>query len=234
MKGNHVIIVVIVCMMVLLLQMQHIWVREEVVVTGVSDLPTIIIDAGHGGEDGGAVGITGAIESHINLAIALNLEQLLLFYGIEPILLRREDTSLDDGTGATVRERKTADLKQRVALVNDIGKETDAILLSIHQNFFQEEKYQGAQVFYTSQGEEFATQLQELLRISLNSDNNRSAKPVESSVYLMNQILVSGYLIECGFLSNYEEATLLESDEYQLKIACAITAGLFQQQSRLI
>lgn len=190
--------------------------------------PTIIIDAGHGGEDGGAVSDQGAIESHINLAIALDLEQVLALYGRESLLLREEDLSLHNEEATTFQEMKRSDLENRVAMVNQVDQ---GLLISIHQNAFPQSKYSGAQVFYTPDAQDLAVQLQKILRDSLDENNKRSSKPVDSGIYLMNHVTCPALLVECGFLSNPAEAALLETEGYQRKIACAIATALLQQSA---
>lgn len=218
---------VVFCVLLLILQLNiKIFQKQKAYVGDFTQVPTIIIDAGHGGEDGGAVALSGAIESEINLQIALTLEQLLLFYGIEPILLREEDISLHQESAITLKEKKSSDLKERVALVNGYK---NGFLISIHQNSYTEPEYHGAQVFYTKGNEEFGRHLQELLRVGLDPDNQRVSKQVESSIYLMNHIDVSGVLVECGFLSNPQEAARLTTESYQKSIACVITVSLLLQ-----
>lgn len=211
-----------------ILQLGYLFLRKNQTQVGeFTDEIVILIDPGHGGEDGGAVSVLGDAESHINLAIALKLEQLLLFYGTEPILLRSEDISLHDPSAETIKEKKSSDLKNRVDLVNNYD---NAFLLSIHQNSYTEEQYHGAQVFYNDiQGENnlfFSEQLQELLRIHLDSENTRVCKPIDSNIYLMNHITVPAVLVECGFLSNFSEAKLLATSDYQQSLACIMAVAL--------
>ncbi len=170
MKSRFFLVFGICFVFFLLLQCKRFFWQQDAVPTARSDQYTIIIDPGHGGEDGGAVSVLGDVESHINLAIALKLEQVLLFYGIEPVVLRREDISLHDPQATTIKEKKSTDLKNRVALVNHIE---NGFLLSIHQNIFTEEKYAGAQVFYNPEAQEFASLFQDLLRENLDPQNNR-------------------------------------------------------------
>ncbi|MFI3252865.1 MAG: N-acetylmuramoyl-L-alanine amidase [Eubacteriales bacterium] len=223
MKSKYYLLSAIFLVFSLLLQLKHLFFTEDVQVSTAPENPTILIDAGHGGEDGGAVSVTGSIESNINLAIALDLKQLLLFYGIEPVLLREEDISLHDPELLTVKEKKTSDLKNRVEIVNQYE---NPLLLSIHQNIYTEEKYFGAQVFYTEEAQVFAQNLQDLLCEYLNPENTRVSKAVDPSLYLFNHIEASGILVECGFLSNNTEASLLDTPEYQLKIACVLLASI--------
>ncbi len=184
---------------------------------------TIVIDAGHGGEDGGAVGITGTKESRINLEISKRLDQLLIFCGYQTRMIRNDDSSVYT-EGKSLSEKKVSDLKQRVKMVQSAEP---AILISIHQNHFSDERYTGSQVFYakTSGSKELALLLQSTLCDTLDPGNNRTAKEADS-VYLLKQISCPGVLIECGFLSNCEEEIRLLDPDYQKKIVCSITNAL--------
>lgn len=215
---------IVFCVFLLILQLNLDFYHKRKSYVGDFDPSyTIIIDPGHGGEDGGAVSLLGEVESEMNLSIALTLEQLLLFYGIVPVLLREEDVSLHEDTATTIKEKKSSDLKQRVSIVN--GYE-NGFLLSIHQNSYTESQYHGAQVFYNLEGESFGEHLQELLRVGLDPENQRVSKLVDSSIYLMNHVEVPAVLVECGFLSNPQEAEQLASKEYQKRIACVLAVGL--------
>lgn len=182
---------------------------------------TVIIDAGHGGEDGGAVSCTGRPESSYNLEIALRLNDLMHLMGIHTKMTRKTDISIYT-QGQTIASKKVSDLKNRVAIVN--GTE-NALLLSIHQNTFSESQYHGAQVFYTSKGDgmELARNLQEAFCRTVNHGSNRKCKRGEG-VYLLEHIDKPGILIECGFLSNPEEEAKLREKTYQQKLICVITA----------
>lgn len=186
--------------------------------------PVLVLDAGHGGEDGGAVSLTGVAESGINLAITLRVDQLLGFCGAPPVVLREEDVSLHDQGADTLREKKASDLRNRVQAVEQVG---DAVLLSVHQNTFTDKKYHGAQVFYapTEGSRALAETMQEALRAALDPENSRQAKPIPDSVYLMNHVSCPAVLVECGFLSNPEEEALLRSADYQTRLA-AVLAGV--------
>ena len=188
---------------------------------------TLIIDPGHGGEDGGAVSVSGKSESQINLAIALELDQLMGFYGVPTVMTRSTDVSIHDPEASTLREKKVSDLHNRVARIEETEH---AVLLSVHQNTFPDGKYHGAQVFY-SNGElsqPLAQLTQETLRAALDPGNTREAKPIPDSVYLMNHITCPAILVECGFLSNAEEELLLQSGAYQTKLASALAASWLQ------
>jgi len=180
-----------------------------------------IIDAGHGGVDGGATSCTGKLESAFNLEIAVRLNDLMHFLGYDTKMIRREDVSIYT-KGETIAQKKASDLKERVRICNETE---GAILLSIHQNNFSDSRYSGAQVFYptTDGSKELAKKMQnELIRV-LNPGSNRNIKKADG-VYLMEHIQCPGILIECGFLSNPEEEAKLRSPEYQKQLCCVIAA----------
>lgn len=185
----------------------------------------IIIDAGHGGEDGGATSCTGMLESGLNLEIALRLNDLFHLLGYDTRMIRTTDTSIYI-KGDTIAQKKVSDLKERVRIVNETE---NALLLSIHQNNFSDGKYSGAQVFYASTdgSEILAKQLQSAFVTTLNPGSNRKSKKSDG-VYLMENIDCTGVLIECGFLSNVEEEAKLRSSEYQRKLCCVIAATVSQ------
>ena len=170
----------------------------------------LLLDAGHGGEDGGAVSVTGKPESGINLAI-----------GVNTILTRQNDTSLTDKNSKTLAQMKRTDLNNRVKLVNS---QQNAILISIHQNFFFGSNNTGSQVFFapTEGSELLALRCQQILVQKLDPSNHRQAKKISSDIYLMNHVICPAILVECGFLSNQAEAHKLEEAGYQTKLAAAI------------
>ena len=186
---------------------------------------TIIIDAGHGGEDGGAVSVTGEKESIINLQISLRLNDLLHLMGYQTRMIRTTDESVAD-SGDTIAARKAADLKVRARTVNETR---NAILISIHQNTFPQDRYHGAQIFYApdENSRKMAEILQKAFVDTLNPGSNRRAKKADG-IYLMQNIQNPGVLIECGFVSNHREEALLKSKKYQQKICCVIVASLGQ------
>lgn len=192
----------------------------------------LILDAGHGGEDGGAVSITGAPESQINLAIVLKLRDILGLYGVDPVLLRETDVSLHDESASTLREKKRSDLKNRVAAVENLE---GGILLSIHQNTYTASQYHGAQVFYapTEGSQELAELLQASIQAALQPDNQRAAKRIPESVYLMNHISCPAALVECGFLTNAEEEAKLRQDGYQKQLAATLAGALLRVEDDL-
>lgn len=190
---------------------------------------SVIIDAGHGGEDGGAVSISGVPESGINLAIALKLDHLLGLYGVQTKVLRTTDRSLHDSSATTLREKKVSDLHNRVTMIEATP---NATLISIHQNTYQSAKYHGAQVFYTN-GDlslSFAKTTQETLKNVLDPSNTRVPTKIPDSVYLMKHVTCRAILVECGFLSNPGEDQKLQTPVYQSKIAAALAGAYLQFQ----
>ena len=181
----------------------------------------IVLDAGHGGEDGGATSCTGVLESGINLEITLRLRDLLHLLGRETRMIRTSDISVYT-KGGSIAQKKMSDLKERVRIVNTTP---NAMLLSIHQNNFSDSRYSGAQVFYadTQGSERLAKVLQCALISSLNKGSNRKCKQSDG-VYLMEHISCPGILVECGFLSNPAEEARLRSPDYQRKLCCVIAA----------
>lgn len=189
--------------------------------TPVTGRKCVVIDAGHGGEDGGATSCTGVLESKINLQIALKLEDLLHLLGVNTVMIRSTDCSVYT-QGDTIASKKVSDLKERVRIVNETE---NAILISIHQNHYSDSRYSGAQVFYAStQGSEtLAGEMQAALIHTLNQGSNRQTKKADG-IYLMKNITCTGVLVECGFLSNPTEEAKLLDEEYQKKLCCVLAS----------
>lgn len=188
----------------------------------------IVIDPGHGGEDGGAVAQDGTPESAYNLEISRRLRDMLQLLGYETKMTRDSDVSIYT-KGETLSQKKISDLKERVKLINETE---GAVLLSIHQNYYSDGKYCGAQVFYakTDGSEQLAKQLQSTFTSALDPANRRQAKK-SSGVYLMEKVSCPGVLIECGFLSNPEESEKLKNAEYQKRLSMVIAATTSQYLS---
>lgn len=185
----------------------------------------LIIDPGHGGVDGGAVSADGTVESQINLAIGLRMEEIAQLLDVETVMTRRENVDLHDENAATIRQQKTSDLKNRVAQVNKVS---GGVLVSLHQNSLpQVPSVHGAQVFYG--GVEGSQALAETVQTALNSTINDQIKEVKaagSGVYLLKNVKVPAILVESGFLSNQDEAALLNSETHQTRLALTILASV--------
>ncbi len=181
----------------------------------------VVVDAGHGGDDPGKVGVNDVEEKEVNLAIAKKVEALLKKEKIETVMTRETDTMLGGQSGKIT---KVGDMKARVAKIN---KAAPALAVSIHQNSYHQEGVMGAQVFYYSHSEEGkqAAELMQKALLVLNTENNRKAK-ANDSYYLLKRTEAPTIIVECGFLSNWEEAELLKDEEYQEKVAGAIAEGI--------
>ncbi len=190
-----------------------------------SYFPNIIIDAGHGGIDSGAVGINNVFEKDINLDIALKLKDFLKASGFNVKMTREKDVSIHNDDSASIRGKKISDLKNRLEMVN---KDPNNLLISIHQNKFENSKYKGAQAFY-SKNNPLSKELAESIRASflglLQKDNSREIKPSPPGVFLLNKATVPAVIIECGFLSNNEDLKNLLDPSYQGKVAFSIYCG---------
>ncbi len=193
----------------------------------VKNKPVIIVDAGHGGFDGGASTDDGVSEKGINLNIALYLKDYLNFFGFQVVMTRETDTSTEDEGLTTIRSRKSSDLHNRMALME---KTENSIFVSIHQNHYSSSQYSGAQVFYSGnfseQSSVLAQNIQESIVYYLQPGNTRQIKPCGTSVYLIYNAVKPAVLVECGFLSNYEEAENLKTEDYQRKMAFSIALGI--------
>lgn len=188
------------------------------------DRPCVVIDAGHGGKDPGKVGIDGSLEKDINLQIALKLQKFLEMQDVEAVLTRDSDEGLYD---ENTSNKKVQDMKNRVALIEE---KKPALTVSIHQNSYHEEYVHGAQVFYyagSEKSKELAQRIQQVMALQLDRDNARQAK-ANDSYYLLKKTSSPIVIVECGFLSNYEEAQKLSSDLYQEKVAWAIHLAIMQ------
>lgn len=182
---------------------------------------TVVIDPGHGGADPGKIGVNDAKEKEINLEIAKKVKKMLEDKGVKVIMTREEDQMLStDGEGS----HKVQDMKERVRLINEAMPD---MAVSIHQNSYSAGEVRGAQVFYythSTDGEKMAETMQKAL-LSLDKDNRRQAK-ADSTYYLLRRTEVPTIIVECGFLSNYEEAEKLVTRKYQKEVAEAIVKGI--------
>ena len=191
-----------------------------------SSAPVVIIDAGHGGMDGGAIGIDGQIEKEINLSIALKLDTMLRAYGFQTIMTRDSDVSIHSPDAKTVRQQKTSDLKNRLKLLEDTSS---GILISIHQNKYSQSSAHGTQVFYGKncpESKELAEMLQKTITGYLQPENAREIKQATKDIYILYQATKPAVMVECGFLSNAAEADKLTDEEYQDQIAFSICTAL--------
>lgn len=194
--------------------------------TLLSQKPIIVIDAGHGGMDGGCVSVNDKCEKDINLNILLTLRDVATVMGYEPVCTRETDISIHDEGIEGLSNQKKSDMENRLEIIN---KYENAIAVSIHQNQFTDEKYSGAQMFYSPKvigSEQLADIMQKQFVAKLQPDNEREIKQVGDELYLLNNAECPAVMIECGFLSNHDEAEKLESEEYQKQVAFTIFSGI--------
>ena len=185
-----------------------------------------ILDAGHGGEDGGAVAFDGTAEKDLNLAVCNNISLYFDIFGIDYVIIRDGDYSVGDTSLETIRKRKASDIYKRYEIINSYD---NSILLSIHQNMFSVEKYYGTQVFYDgkfSESEELSEILQFTVKNALQPDNNRKIKKTDKSIYLLYEAQRPSVMVECGFMSNVNELERLKTAEYQSQLSYFITKGI--------
>lgn len=192
----------------------------------VNSRPQVILDAGHGGFDGGAVAQDGTVEKDINLEICITLADFLKANGYEVIMTRTADVSTDDVETKTIATRKKSDLKNRLQLMKDYP---DAVFVSIHLNKFTTSAAFGSQVFYSGRQENSKTlgeYIQKSIVSMLQPENTRVNKKATSSTYLLYNATIPAVLVECGFLSNKAELQKLKDSEYQRKMAFCIYCGI--------
>ena len=200
----------------------------------LSDVPetqlNFVLDAGHGGEDGGAVGADGLLEADVNLAVTLRTDALLGLFG-QPAVLTRSSAEIQyPDSASTTRQRKRYDQQSRAALVNTTP---GAVLVSIHQNQYPAAQPSGAQVFFgkASGSEALGKTIQ--ANLCAHCGTNRQATPISEDIYLLREAACPAVLIECGFLSNPQELELLRTEPYQTRLSVCIAAGCIGQAAEL-
>ncbi len=221
-RYRNLIFICLVAVSMVLLSPKGVTIIQKAMQTNEKTKQVIIIDPGHGGADPGKVGVNNALEKDINLSISFKLKTYLEQSGFEVVLTRTDDNglyTLEDNN------KKRADMKKRVDIIN----ETNPVMtISVHQNSFSQASSKGAQVFYhvkSAEGKKLAETIQEQLKQVLDNGNHRVAKS-NDSYYMLKNTSCPTVIVECGFLSNSEEAELLLDDSYQDKVAYAITEGV--------
>jgi len=217
----------IVCLLLTFLTFLNLSVSFYRVASAVNmnnEAKVIVIDPGHGGEDGGAVAYDGTNEKDINLNISLKLKEIFEKNGFKVIMTREEDTDLCDKNLNTVRERKRSDIIKRTEICNESQAD---LILSIHQNFFEDSKYSGAQMFYGKQegSKKLASILQSEIKTALQPTNKREIKEGDG-IYILENSALPIVLIECGFISNHDELIKLKDESYVNKLSAAIYTGV--------
>lgn len=192
---------------------------------------TLVIDAGHGGFDGGAVGVNGTAEQDINLSIARSVYALAGFFGMPAAMTREDENALAYDPSRSVRENKAADIKAREKRAQEFDR---PVFVSIHLNKFSDPQYHGSQVFYSPNhagSRVLAEALQNSLTQGCDPSNHRTAKQAEKTIYLMKKLECPAVIVECGFLSNPEEELRLREPDYQKKLAVCILYGCLQYET---
>lgn len=201
--------------------------RDELAVETVSSEKLIILDAGHGGEDPGTSTADGILEKDLNLEITLLLGEMLMEKGYTVVYTRTEDKLLYAPEENIKGIRKISDLKNRCKIAKEYP---DAVFVSIHMNSYGSSKYSGLQVYYSTkdkESEDLANLIQFSVKENLQPKNNRKIKP-GNDIYVLENIDNVGVLIECGFLSNTEEAKKLSEKEYQKMLCFSIICGIIE------
>ncbi|MBQ8836790.1 MAG: N-acetylmuramoyl-L-alanine amidase [Clostridia bacterium] len=197
--------------------------KEEKTAFAESDIVSVVIDAGHGGRDGGAVSDSGVIEKNLNLAISMTLDDILKLCGINTVMTRENDSLVCDETDPALKGKlKMTDLKNRL---NAAEENPNAIFVSIHMNKFSVEKYSGLQVYFSPNNDksyDLAVSIQNRVTEILQKDNTRKVKKAGSSIFLLDRITSPAVLVECGFLSNREESERLCDSVYQTQLSLVI------------
>lgn len=189
-------------------------------------LPTVIIDAGHGGPDGGTSGSDGTLEKNINLPIAKKLNEILLSLGVNTVMIRTDDISIHDESAKTIRQKKISDIHNRLRIIEETP---NCVFVSIHQNHYAVEKYYGTQVFYSPNdacSEVLADSVQQTVASLIQPKNTRTIKRCGTDIYLLYHTQVPAVMVECGFISNEQELRMLKTAEYQNKLAFSIAMGV--------
>ena len=186
----------------------------------------VVIDPGHGWPDGGEVGESGVLESDINLSVSKTVEKELEKAGVGVVMTREDENAIYPDENATVREKKRADMRERVKIINESGAD---MAVSIHMNFFGIEKYSGPQLFCPDNSDASlvaATQIKNAIIADIGEHCTREIKEVTGGIFVLENAKVPMVLAECGFLSNKEEEKLLTNPAYQEKMGKAIAKGI--------
>lgn len=193
-----------------------------------SYIPTVIIDPGHGGEDGGTSSDDGILEKDINLSVSLYIAEILKCSGYNVIMTRSDDNQIGDNSLPSIRQRKISDVRKRLEITKTYP---DALFVSVHQNHYSSSKYSGAQVFYSPKSPDsriLADMVQTSIVSLLQNDNMRKIKEIGTNVYLLYNCENPAIMVECGFLSNAAETKLLATPDYQKKIAFSVACGIIK------
>lgn len=220
------LLLLLFCVCAILVERKNADALRAVSAGGVSGHPTILIDAGHGGVDGGTVAKDGTVEKGVNLEIALKLEAVFQIMGFDTVMTRREDVSIHDESAQTIRAKKISDLHNRLKLINETP---DCLFLSIHQNSYPYPNNTGTQVFYSPnhpESQALAASIQQSVIRLIQPRNTRKVKKSGTEIYLLYQAKTPAVMVECGFMSNAQETEKLRTQAYQNELALSIFYGV--------
>ena len=198
---------------------------------GTAAKPMIVIDPGHGGADGGAVGYDGVVEKNINLQISLKLRTLFQAAGFPVLMTREDDRSIHDSDANTLRSQKSTDLHNRLGIIR---ANPQALFISIHQNKFEQSQYWGTQVFYSpgcDDSKRLAQSIQSAVHGLIQPENEREIKKADKDLYILYYAKTPAVMVECGFLSNPEESKRLQDSDYQTRMAFSILCGALRYRA---
>lgn len=211
---------------------QSVALGEDLPVTEEEKVYTVVLDAGHGGEDGGAVGVNGILEKDLNMSVARYIKERLESYGCRVVMTREKDRLLYTDEQNIYGQRKLYDLRNRLSIASS---EENPILVSIHMNKFSQSKYSGLQIYYSKNHPDsrvLAEKVRGAVVRELQPQNKRQNKEATSALYLLHRAEMPAILIECGFLSNPDECARLASEAYQRRLACVIADSIFEHVKR--
>lgn len=192
----------------------------------------VILDAGHGGEDPGAIGVSGVYEKDLNLEIVKEIGTVLKEKGFAVLYTRTEDKLLYAESENVKGLRKISDLKNRCKIAAEYPK---SIFISVHMNSYGDSKYSGMQVYYSTKTDEskvLASSIQSNVKNSVQQTNNRTVK-TGNDIYVLENISNTAVLIECGFITNQEECKKLSEKEYQKQLSLAIVCGIIEYKEKI-
>ena len=216
-KRKRLIFIIFTCLLALSLFLHH---EKRVNVFSFKQTGRIVIDAGHGLPDGGAVGMNGTIESTLNIKIAKLVEKSLIKKGYKVIMTRKNDASIAP-EGETIAKRKRNDMYKRLEIINSSNAD---MFVSIHMNKFTDSRYKGAQVIYSdnfTESEQLAFAIQNRLYNLEDNQSKRTHSKAPSGIFLLKNAKIPAVIVECGFLSNYDEEKLLNTANYQKQLCDA-------------
>ena len=234
MKNKHTILTVLFCFVFIILFSFTFFYffydinRTVVLSKNFSEFPVIIVDAGHGGEDGGAIALDNSAEKNYNLDIALRLQKILSLNGYNVIMTRSDDVMTCDEGLKTIRSKKVSDIRNRFKIIES---NPDAVFVSIHQNKFSDTTQHGTQVFYSGNNSEsnvLADSIQKTVVENIQPDNKRQTKKSGTEIFLLYHSEIPSVLVECGFISNNEDLQKLKTEEYKLQMAMLIADGIIK------